>query len=149
MRALCEHSLDVAEVNRVRHILACAIHRESFLGLNLTQPLRPQKTFAMYGACKKVSQLNLTQHLSYVCIAHTSTCVQPNLTQIWLLLVYCARTNMAHANIWRTQAPGAHAHPFPPPPHPTPPSLSPAPPPTLSPPQLARNGIAAQFIVKK
>ena len=58
------------------------------LGLNLTQPLRPQKTFAMCGARKKVSQLNLTQHLGYVCISYESMSVQPNLTQIWLLLVY-------------------------------------------------------------
>ena len=75
--------------------------------LNLTQNVRPQKTVTMYGARKNVSKLNLTQHLSYAHIVHATSCIQPNPTQIWLLLVYSTCKYMAHTDIWRTQVYGA------------------------------------------
>ena len=44
----------------------------------------------------------LEPNLKPVVVAHASTCVEPNLSQIWKLPVYGARKNMKHANTWRT-----------------------------------------------
>ena len=87
------------EVNRVRHILTCAIHRESFLwplkvelgsvpkGLNLTQPLAP-KNFPRRVRHEEVNRVRHILacaiyprvpwagclHAPYICVRHVFAC---------------------------------------------------------------------------